>query len=280
MQGMENDTDDSGGGAAAALANSVLKLTQQEHSLKRKIRKLEKTKELKVQFTTKGGITATLRPGQVVAVSFLKLPVVWCPIAAAAEEPADDIIDFVMTSTSPFSLVGCTSTFLRDCHMRVLHRMLGGANFTGLRKLTDDVDGNRSASKYDSAVKNHGNVLLLVKANGRVFGGFHVDVFGSGGGWIAGNSQNFLFSMKATDASEATKLLKPPNVHSGNYLHISSCGFHMTDLTAFCSHSANTPSMYNVVAPGFEPLPAGNTIAGSGGNFTPERMEVFEVLTQ
>ena len=182
--------------------------------------------------------------------------------------------------TNPMlQLLGCQSSILSEKHLVHLRRMLPQFETFSMKMLTNDNDGNRSAAKYETAVRGHGNVLVVVKYNNRVFGGFHEEVFGNAS-WIVGGPRNFLFSMPS-DGSRATKLKRPAHVTSGNFLYLGNCGCYMgDDLIVFCSglHTSNVPSLYTQLEPGFTALPSGVSISGSNGEFVPQRMEVFEVV--
>jgi len=125
---------------------------------------------------------------------------------------------------------------------------------------------------FDNAVKGFANTLIVIRStDGYIFGGFVADKWFSGGGWIRGSDENFIFSFGKTPHKSRVKLL---HCGTGNGIYISGCGLHLSDdLVAFCSHSC-TPTVYTRVAPGFSAQNLSTVVAG-GSSYTPDLMEVF-----
>jgi len=171
-------------------------------------------------------------------------------------------------------LDGNVSLILDDTTCIQLGAMFGKGRVSFTQLITSA--SGTHATVFDNAVRNHGNVLTLIRSsNNYVFGGFFVDIFGSGGSWRPGNPENFLFSLTGSPF----KLLKSTNTNHG--IHISSCGLHLGhgDLVAFCSHSC-TPNDYRTFAPGYQPIDLQpGTLCGTPGyqNYVPSLMEVYEV---
>jgi hypothetical protein len=282
-------TTTQGEGDAFAVGQLILKLTARVQGLQRKIRKLEGLDTLAVDFTTKGGRTADLRPGVVTAVSFLETPLVWCPAALANERPAADVKSVVEVRKVALLEIkdgAAASQILTDEHLNVLYAMLDKA-FTGLRKLHDDGGGaDRSCASYRAKVNGNANVLLVVQtAAGQVFGGFHADVSSAANsGWSVGDTaRNFLFSLTGAGRGAASPVKIKSN-GNGTGLHFyAGHGFTMGgghDLFAFGDSAPySNKHTYTVAAPGFSELPAGTSINGTTTNgFVPTRMEVYQAV--
>jgi len=145
-----------------------------------------------------------------------------------------------------------------------------------LKKFRRIHEGAASAATFDKIVKGFGPTLIVIRANTQfIFGAYVVDRWGSGGSWISGSRETFLFSLGANGIGNSLKLVHSGN---GNGIHITSCGLHLGDsgdLVAFCSHSCAVPQTYSVIAPGFQyqPLTA-NTLAGTS-TWTVVQAEIF-----
>ena len=140
-------------------------------------------------------------------------------------------------------------------------------------KLIHDSSKGMAASQFDPAVKGVSPTLIIIKSSTNyVFGAFVEDVWGTPGGWIQGSNENFLFTFGNLNVISPIKLL---HKGSGDGIHISSCGMHLSsDLVAFCSHSCS-PSVYTKLAPGYPPVEINGNLVAGATNWTPSFMEVF-----
>ena len=140
--------------------------------------------------------------------------------------------------------------------------------------LIHDQTKGKNSVNFDNAVRCVGPTLIVIQATtGHVFGAYVHDTFGNPGGWVRGSEQTFIFSLKNI-YNTPIKLL---HNGSGNGIHITSCGLHLSnDLVAFCSHSCS-PSVYTKIAPGYINVPVSNTLLAGEPNYTPQHMEVFSV---
>jgi len=168
------------------------------------------------------------------------------------------------------------STILDKTNEKNLYKMLGKkarATYT----LIHTSDSGMGAGTFDSAVTGKGPFLVIIKAtNNYVFGAYVQDTFGSslGTGWKPGSQETFLFTF-GTDGTRPIKLL---HKGSGDGIHISSCGLHLsTDLVTFCSNSCS-PSVYTVVAPGYPSVTVDSNLLAGASYFTQSYIEVWSVI--
>jgi hypothetical protein len=262
----------------------------------RRIKELESTKTTTVSYTRVSGSTASLRPGLVTAVSFLDLPVIWCPNALAEERGGQESEVTVTVDVLPTLSIGPkVSKILSEGMLETITRMIDDSllrSKTGVLTLLHTSASGQDASSFDQKVKNKELVLIVIKATtGFVFGGFVADQFGSSGSWISGSPFNFIYTLGNSNLYNqgsgggnkqkpvVAKFSKNPAASQG--IHITSCGLHMGSsgaLVAFCSHSTVFPNSDYTLAPGFEGVVVdGNTVAGCTSSFTPEFMEVYQV---
>jgi hypothetical protein len=261
----------------------------------RRIKELESTKTTTVSYTRVSGSTASLRPGLVTAVSFLDLPVIWCPNALAEERGGQESEVTVTVDVLPSLSIGPkVSKILSEGMLETITRMIDDSllrSKTGVLTLLHTSAAGQDASTFDQKVKNKELVLIVIKATtGFVFGGFVADQFGSSGSWIAGSPFNFIYTLGNSNLYTpqsggnkqkpiVAKFAKNPTATQG--IHITSCGLHMGSsgaLVAFCSHSTVFPNADYTLANGFESVVVdGNTVAGCSSSFTPEFMEVYQV---
>jgi len=170
-----------------------------------------------------------------------------------------------------------TSLILNRKMEGFLAKMLGKKAQSKINLIHDSTRGLTSTD-FDRAVKDVGPTLIIIKSvSGYVFGAYVHDTWGpnTAPGWIKGSPETFLFSFGHIGALKPIKLL-----HNGNTngIHIASCGVHLSsDLITFCSHSC-TPSVYTIVAPGYDQVTVDSTTLAGTQSWVPELIEVFSVL--
>eukprot|EP01125_Pyxidicula_operculata_P007628 TRINITY_DN2589_c0_g1_i1.p1 TRINITY_DN2589_c0_g1~~TRINITY_DN2589_c0_g1_i1.p1 ORF type:complete len:317 (-),score=58.78 TRINITY_DN2589_c0_g1_i1:123-1073(-) len=169
--------------------------------------------------------------------------------------------------TFPKPKLMITSNILNEDMVQQLAKMIP-PNIESFR-MVHDCSRGKDASSFDRAVKGLSKTLVIIESSQRrVFGAFIADTWGQGSGWIPGSRDTFLFAL-------GNKPIKLLHSGSGNGIHISSCGLHLSsDLVAFCSHSCS-PSVYNKVASEYEANAESNLSIAGETNYTPLKMEVF-----
>jgi len=258
----------------------------------RRIKELESTKATTVTYTRVTGSTANLRPGLVTAVSFLDLPVIWCPNSLAEEQGGQETEMTVTVDVMPcLAIAPKVSKILTEEMLEPISRMIDEGimrSKTGNLTLLHTSAQGQDASSFDNKVRGKENILIVIKATtGWVFGGFVADQFGSSGSWISGSDLNFVWTLGNSNLKKqggkqkpvVAKFSKTPTATQG--IHITSCGLHMGSsgaLVAFCSHSTVFPNSDYQLAPGYESVSVdSSTVAGCASSFTPEFMEVYQV---
>jgi hypothetical protein len=162
------------------------------------------------------------------------------------------------------------SKILDNGHCCLLAEML--PDFTKSFKLIHNFSNGTVSCQFDASVKGKGPTLIIIKANTDfIFGAYIIDVWGSAGGWISGNKGNFIFSFGKNHTP-----VKLNNLCKGNGIHISRCGLHLTDLTAFCSFECEYPTQYGL-DPKYKATLDDKTIAGSN-TWTMKDCEVYHEL--
>lgn len=244
------------------------------------IKLLKKTKELKVKIVGRSGTTAILRPGLTTLVSFLSIPLAWCPFSLAEEPPDDE--KYITIPCGATMANGYVSKILSTEMLCILDKMLPSQS--NVLTLVHDDSRGVTAAHFDAAVKHKGNILTVIEDGaGFVFGCFAADIHGTSNScWLQGHPTNFLFSFgKCTSGqvSDQVKLVAPRGTQR---TWNPGCGVHMGsggDFVSFCSFSTRVPTQFTSVTAGFAGLSSGMTIAGTPGNYTLTHGEVYQVTS-
>jgi hypothetical protein len=174
-------------------------------------------------------------------------------------------------------VVGSQSAILSAEMLKNISRMMPQGTDRRTLTLIHDLARGQTAGEFDAAVKTKSHVLTVIKCTkNHVFGCYFEDTFGTGGGWIPGSANNFLFSL-GTDGSGSGCRWKRGSNREG--IHITSCGLHLgqknPNLVAFCSWTFDTDGAAGDYEADGEHCKFGTPPYTESGDFTPATAEVY-----
>jgi hypothetical protein len=271
----------------------------------RRLKELGDKKALVIKYKKTAGSHVLLNPGIITPVSFMELPLVWCPFSLADEQGGIETLVTLEVGLSRKLSLPEETRFLTEHMIDSLGSMLGEeitSSTLTLMLLHTEKDG-MDAPSFDKKVKGKKNVLVVVRATtGWVFGAFIADELGKHGGWITGSDSNFVFTLggcteptskkklkkkkkqraakpnRNWDAVEA-KFIRNPAVNQ--FLLGSGCGLHIGGsggFVLFCSLSISFPNSDFVLAPGFESVTVTPTTVAGGKGLAYDKIEVYELI--
>jgi hypothetical protein len=183
-----------------------------------------------------------------------------------------NILDAYKQGTIKF---GLKSAVLHDSNLISLMLMLPDPS--KYFKLIHGMSNGLTAQQFDASVKGKSPTLIIIESSTNyVFGAYVLDPWGSGNGWIKGNTGNFLFTFGNNNTP--VKLCHNGTSNQGIYI-FSSSGCHLGggDLTIFPSNSCAMPTTYTIFEKGFEGTLSDSLLAGSS-SFTIANCEVFHQI--